>query len=169
MTKISKNIFNILIEKEPNRRKGEISSKTGRDYEDKASFFILTRFNKLLKVKSKIVMISFNGLEDLDIFDNNERIFSFQIKTRKHTWTKRDPELVSFLGNCLNRFKLIKDLDEKVEIRFYFFTDITGNFLEDWNRFHKDDPDLLYRQKEQTQHYAGNLSQSKKALDRHCS
>ena len=32
MTKISKKIFNILIEKEPNRRKGEISSKTGRDY-----------------------------------------------------------------------------------------------------------------------------------------
>ena len=54
MTKISNKVFNFLIEKESNRRKGEISSKIGRDYEDKASFFILTRFNKLLKVKSKI-------------------------------------------------------------------------------------------------------------------
>lgn len=144
MTKISNKVFNFLIEKESNRRKGEISSKIGRDYEDKASFFILTRFNKLLKVKSKISVISFNGLEDLDIFDNNERLFSFQIKTRKHTWTKRDPEILGFLENCINRFNLIKNSDKKIEIRFYLFTDTTGNFLEDWNTLHNENPDKLY-------------------------
>ena len=144
MTKISRKIFKLLIEEESNRRKGEISNKRGRDYEDKASFFILTLFNKLLKVKSKITTISFNGLEDLDIFDNNERIFSFQIKTRKHTWTKRDPELLRFLENCINRFNLIKNLDDKIEIKFYFFTDTTGDFLEDWNTLHKENPDKLY-------------------------
>jgi len=144
MTKISRKIFNLLSEEESNRRKGEISSKTGRDYEDKASFFILNRFNKLIKVKSKIITISFNGLEDLDIFDDNERLFSFQIKSRKHTWTKRDPELVGFLENCIKRFNLIKKLNEKIEVRFYFFTDTTGNFLEDWNLLHKVNPDKLY-------------------------
>ena len=50
MTKISEKIFRLLVEKELNRKKGEISSKIGRDYEDKASFFILNRFHKLLKV-----------------------------------------------------------------------------------------------------------------------
>ena len=78
MTKISEKIFKVLIEKESKRKKGEISSKVGRDYEDKASFFILNRFNKLIKVKSKVTTISFNGLEDLDIFDDYERYFRFK-------------------------------------------------------------------------------------------
>jgi hypothetical protein len=143
MIKKSKKIFELLIKEESNRRIGEISSKTGRDYEDKASFFILTRFNKLINVKSKINTVSFNGLEDLDVFDNNERIFCFQIKTRKHTWTKRDPELLGFLENCINRFNMIKNSSEQIEIQFYFFSDTTGNFLEDWNALHKENPDKL--------------------------
>jgi len=145
MTKISEKVFDLLIENDANRRKGEISSKTGRDYEDKASFYILTRFNKILKIKNKVTKISFNGLEDLDIFDENERIFSFQIKKRKHTWTKKDLDLLNFLENCINKFKTIKKLDVPVEIRFYFFTNITGNFLEEWNRLHKDKPDDLQK------------------------
>ena len=104
MTKRSIDIFNLLIENEVKRKKGEISSKVGREYEDKVSFYILFRFNKLLKIKSKISKICFNGLEDLDIFDDTGRIFSFQIKKRKMTWTKRDPKLLDFLKNCINRF-----------------------------------------------------------------
>ncbi|MFX1457216.1 MAG: hypothetical protein ACFFDB_17765, partial [Promethearchaeota archaeon] len=144
MTKISKKLFNLLIEKELNRTKGETSSKTGRNYEDKASFYILSRFNKILKVKSKITQLSFNGLEDLDIFDDKNRIFSFQIKKRKQTWTKKDPDLLMFLENCIKRFKVIRDVEQKVEVRFYFFTNITGNFLEEWNRLHEDEPSTLY-------------------------
>jgi len=138
MTKRSIDIFNLLIKNEVKRKKGEISSKVGREYEDKVSFYILFRFNKLLKIKSKISKICFNGLEDLDIFDDTGRIFSFQIKKRKMTWTKRDPKLLDFLKNCINRFKSINKLKELIKIRFYFFTNITGNFLEEWNSLQKE-------------------------------
>ena len=50
MTKISEDIFKLLVEKEPNRKMGETSSIEGKRYESKASFFILTRFNDFLKV-----------------------------------------------------------------------------------------------------------------------
>lgn len=145
MTNNLKIIYESLVKNELNRKLGEISSKTGKDYEDKVSFYILTRFNKLFKTKSKILNIYFNGLEDLDIFNDIGTLISIQIKKRKHTWTKRDPALLKFLENCINRFKLIKDTGENIELKFYFFTNITGNFLEDWNRLHIYEPDELLK------------------------
>jgi len=145
MSKILKIIYESLVKNELNRKLGETSSKTGKDYEDKVSYYILTRFNALFKTKSKILNIYFNGLEDLDIFDDIGTLFSIQIKKRKHTWTKRDPALLKFLENCINRFKLIKDTGKNIQIKFYFFTNITGNFLEDWNRLHINEPDELFK------------------------
>lgn len=138
-------IYESLVKNELKRKLGEISSKTGKSYEDKVSFYILTRFNKLFNTKSKILNFYFNGIEDLDIFDDTGTLISIQIKKRKHTWTKRDPALLKFLENCINRFKLIIDTGKNIQLKFYFFTNITGNFLEDWNRLHKYKPDELLK------------------------
>lgn len=137
MTKGSEFVYHKLINNEKERIRGEISSKTGKNYEDIASFFIISRFNKLTKAKSKIKKISFNGLEDLDIFDDNNRIFSFQIKKRKSVWTKSDKDQLKFLKNCINRFLLVDDLKKPIEIKYYFFSNITGNFMEKWKKLHK--------------------------------
>ena len=50
--------------------KGELSSKSGKKYEDIASFYIIEQFDKVIKKKIKPKKITFNSPEDLTIIDN---------------------------------------------------------------------------------------------------
>jgi len=138
MTREPKEIYNSLLEKEANRLRGELSSKTGKDYEDLSSFYILERFHNILKFKSKITKICFNGLEDLDIFDDQNRIFSFQIKKNRTVWDKSDKRLVDFILRCVKRFLKIKN--EEVDVNYYFYTNKTGKFFDKWNAIYKKEP-----------------------------
>ena len=144
MPSISSKIFKILTDNEPNRLRGEQSSKRGRDYEEKASYYILERFSNITKVKSKISKIAFNILEDLDIFDNEERIFTFQIKKNKNIWEKSDNRLSEFIIRCIKRNILLKRLKYSDKVRYYFFTNKTGRFLEEWKKLQQKFPDKLY-------------------------
>ncbi|MFX0188520.1 MAG: hypothetical protein ACFE8A_12390 [Candidatus Hodarchaeota archaeon] len=144
MTIFSHEIFKLLLNNELNRKRGEYYSKKGRNYEDKACFYILERFNRITKVKSKIASFSFNGLEDLDIFDDKERIFSFQIKKTKNLWDKTDRRLYEFLQRCLKRNIKLKNSNKSLKVKYFFFTNKTGKFLENWKRLHRKEPDKLF-------------------------
>lgn len=124
----SYNLFELLKRQEQNRSKGEISSKKGRDYEDKASFYILERFHNLFKLKNKITSLSFNGIEDLDIFDDNDKIFSFQIKKNKNLWEKNDPRIIEFLQRCIKRYFSLKSAGISNRIKYFFLRIKMENF-----------------------------------------
>lgn len=142
MTEISKDIFNDLFM--PDRVRGETSSRKGIIYENEAGFFILKNLEKILGEKFKNFKLTFNGLEDLDIYDEKGRIFSFQIKYRSSKWSSSNYDIKIHLINCINRFKVLKDKYEISYVNFYFFINITCDLLEDWKTFHINNPDKLH-------------------------
>lgn len=136
--------YKIFLEKENSRFQGESSSKTGRDYEDLASFYILERFDKITKKRSKIKGFFFNGLEDLDIIDDTDRIYLFQIKKIKSIWQKSSPKLTTFIVRSISRAINLQREKSPLVLFQYFFTNKMGEFLEEWKLLHKTEPDKLY-------------------------
>ncbi len=135
MTTNSEKIYKTLLSKETERLRGEVSSREGTNYEDLASFYLLERFYKRFKFKSKIIRICFNGLEDLDIFDDSNRIFLFQIKENWTIWDKSDHRLVEFLKRCVEREIRIRDIDNQIKLGYYFFTNKGGKLFDEWDKY----------------------------------
>lgn len=127
------NIINLITSEEQSRILGEKSSLKGKDYENIASFHILKDFHKITRLKIKIRLIYFNTIEDLDIVDEKNRLITFQIKQRDSIFRKSDPEIIKFFIRCVNRYQITKE-NNLQPIRSFFFTDTTGDFLENFKK-----------------------------------
>jgi len=140
MTKMAEDIIDSFIKLYPNELRGELSSISGKKYEDIASFYIIEQFSKVTKQKIKPEKITFNSPEDITIIDNLGGIHIFQIKKNSQVWNKSDNRLINFLVKSLKRFLLKEKKDSKREFKQYFFTNSTGKFFINWMNFHKSNP-----------------------------
>lgn len=145
MTKTAEDFIDLLIELNPEELKGELSSKSGKKYEDIASFYIIEQFKKVTKKKIKPEKIIFNSPEDITIIDNLDGIHIFQIKKNSQVWDKSDIRLINFLIKCFNRYLLKEKTRPTLKLKQYFFTNSTGRFLIDWMKSYKSNPLEIYK------------------------
>ncbi len=140
MTKMAEDIIDSFIKLYPDELRGELSSISGKKYEDIASFYIIEQFSKVTKQKIKPEKITFNSPEDITIIDNLGGIHIFQIKKNSQVWNKSDNRLIKFLVKSLKRFLLKEKREPNLEFKQYFFTNSTGRFLINWMKFQKSSP-----------------------------
>jgi len=145
MTEKAEDLIDSFIKLYPNELKGELSSKSGKNYEDIATFYIIEQFVKVTKQKIKPEKITFNSPEDITVIDNLGGIHIFQIKKNSQVWNKSDKRLINFLVKSLKRFLLKEKQESKLEFKQYFFTNSTGKFLINWVNFHKSNPLEMFK------------------------
>ncbi len=122
------NLYDSMLQAEPNRLRGEESQRTGNEYEELVILYILRNFRQFSKT-GYIKRVRIRNLEDLDIIDSNNRLHLFQIKSKTNNWTPREQRLRKFLLRYFDRLK--KFGFDPAEVKHYFISNKGGQIFTD--------------------------------------